>query len=78
MNEECTQLLGMAEIITMQRAIDAEYGTFEDEVHELYAYDESAITDVAFLTPHAGVYSYETGGGVMFDWVLSYDLEEED
>jgi len=61
----------------MSQAIDAVFGAFEDEVHELYAYDESAITDVAFLTPHAGVYSYETGGGVMFDWVTEPDFEEE-
>ena len=62
----------------MQRAIDAEYGTFEDRVHNIYLInDEDLAKSIVRLSSIRG-YSYETGGGVMFDWVLSYDLEEED
>jgi hypothetical protein len=63
------------EIITMQQAIDSEYGTFEEEVDAVWFSPDAA--DVRVLTPHGGVYSFETGGGLMFEWVLEPDFDEE-
>ena len=46
-------------------------------MHENYRYDESAWTDALVLTPYSGVFSYDTGGGLMFEWVLEPDFEDE-
>ena len=64
--------------ITLQSAIDAEFGTFEDEVHESVYFNESAVADAVVLMPYSGVWSFETGGGLSFEWVLEPDMEEED
>ena len=61
----------------MSQAIDAEYGTFEDDVHESYYIDEEEILRSMILLSSSRVYSFETGGGVMFDWVTEPDFEEE-
>lgn len=62
----------------MQQAIDAEYGVFEDDVHEAYYIDEDEIARSMILLSSSRVYSFETGGGVMFDWVVEPDFEEDD
>lgn len=64
-------------VITMQQAIDAELGTFEDEVHEDYYIDEDELARSMVMLSSSRVYSFETGGGVMFDWVTEPDFEEE-
>ena len=61
------------EITTMQSIINEAYGTFDDDAHELYRYDPSGIV----ITNNAIVCSYETAGGVMFDWVVGV-VEDED
>jgi hypothetical protein len=61
----------------MQQAIEAEYGTFDDTVHEDILVDEAAMTDPLVVTHYSGVYSFETGAGLDFEWIL-YDVEEED
>ena len=60
---------------TMSQAIDAEYGTFEDDVKAVWFVPVAA--DVRTLLPSPGAYPFEAGGGVMFDWVLEPDFEEE-
>jgi len=60
---------------TMQQAINAEYGTFDEAVEAVWYNPDAA--DVRVLTPHSGVYSYETGGGLMFEWVLGVEEKEE-
>ena len=62
-------------LTTVQRAIDAEYGTFEEEVEAVWF--DPAAADVRVLTPYSGVYSFETSGGLMFEWVLGIEEDEE-
>ena len=59
---------------TMQSIIDDAFGTFDYDMHEVYRYDDSSGV---FIVPNNIVCSYETAGGVMFDWVPCV-LEEED
>ena len=61
----------------MSQAIDAEYGTFSEEVAAIW-YAPTAITEAYLLTPYSGVWSYETGGGLMFEWVLGPDFGDDD
>ena len=61
----------------MSQAIDAEYGTFAEEVAAVW-YAPTAITDAVLLTPYSGVWSFEVGGGLMFEWVLEPDFEEDE
>ena len=58
---------------TMQAIIDDAYGPFDDDVHEVYRYEPV----VPIIVRDNVVCSYETAGGVMFDWVPCV-LEEED
>ena len=62
---------------TMQSVIDDEFGTFEDEVHEDYYIDEAELARGVVMLSSSRVYSYDTGGGVMFDWVTEPDFDEE-
>ena len=59
---------------TMQSIIDDAFGKFDYDMHEVYRYDDSSGV---FIVPYNIVCSYETAGGVMFDWVPCV-LEEED
>jgi len=64
---------------TMIELIEAEYGTFDEAVHEDILVDESAMTDPVMVTHYSGVYSFETGAGLDFEWILhEFDAEDED
>jgi hypothetical protein len=58
----------------MQRAIDAEYGTFEEEVEAVWFSPDAA--SVRTLLPYPVVYPSEAGGGIMYDWVVEAEEEE--
>ena len=61
----------------MQQAIDDEYGTFEDEVHEDYYIDEDELARSIVMLSSSRVYSFDTGGGLMFDWVTEPEVDDE-
>ena len=70
-------LMTMMTKSVMQQAIDAEFGTFDEDVHESFLIDEEEIRRSMILLSSSRVYSYDTSGGIMFDWVLEPDFEEE-
>ena len=61
----------------MQQAIDAEFGTPEDAVHETYLVNEEELRRSMILLSSSRVYSFDTGGGVMFEWVLEPEVDDE-
>ena len=64
---------------TMQQAIDNEYGTFEETVHDDLLIDESAMTDPVVVLPSSRIYSYDTGYMDM-SWIITdveWDEDEE-
>lgn len=61
---------------TMQSIINDSFGPIEDDIHEIYRYSDDLARSMVMLSS-ARVYSYETAGGVMFDWVMEPDFDEE-
>lgn len=64
-------------ITTMQSIINDEYGPIEDDVHEIYRYSDDLARSMVMLSSNGILASYETAGGIMFDWVPCV-VEDED
>ena len=61
--------------VSMRSLIDDAYGTFDDDAHEIYRYDDTLPGIILMSDNH--VVTYETVGGMMFDWVPGV-VEDED
>jgi hypothetical protein len=62
---------------TMQAIIDNEYGTFLDDSHEVYLIADEELARSMVMLSSSRVHSFETGGGMMFDWVPCVIEEDE-
>lgn len=63
-------------LTTMSQLIEDEHGTFHDAAHETYLINEEELARSMVMLSSSRVYSFETGGGLMMDWVLM--VEEDD
>ena len=62
---------------TMQQVINESFGTFEDEAHKMYRYNDTAGHFGVIRETRSVGCSYETVGGVMYDWIPCVVEDEE-
>ena len=62
---------------TMQSIIDDAYGPIEDDKHEIYRIADDLARSMVMLSPNGIITSYETAGGLMYDWIPCVVEEEE-
>ena len=62
---------------TLQEYIDFVFGTFDDDSHEVYLVNKEELARDMVMLTSTPVHSFETGGGLMFDWVVGV-WEDED